>query len=125
MPQDWQTKKNRLRKCGTVNQRRLRDRQLRRFCVGRTPGQEYSPTGNSHSYDDCFNRRESRCEERSRYGTDRGLSTANLNFSATLVLSLAGFSLPLAAVRFYGVHTYLGTQRMGEIGIHMTLGAPR
>jgi putative ABC transport system permease protein len=54
---------------------------------------------------------------------DRSLGNASL--SASLVLAFAVLSLMLASVGLYGVLSYLMTQRTGEIGIRIALGAQR
>jgi predicted permease len=54
-----------------------------------------------------------------------GKSTLDQSFDAALITGFAVLSLLLAAAGLFGVLSYIGTQRSGELGIRIALGAQR
>jgi putative ABC transport system permease protein len=52
-------------------------------------------------------------------------SLGNATLSTSLVLAFALLSLVLASVGLYGILSYVTTQRTGEIGVRLALGAQR
>ncbi|HTW81546.1 MAG TPA: ABC transporter permease [Terracidiphilus sp.] len=54
-----------------------------------------------------------------------GTQTIDQSFNATLISGFAVLSLLLAAAGLFGVLSYVGAQRSGEIGIRISLGAQR